>query len=321
MKVTRSNVFETNSSSSHSLSISEDEIVEPPFSKATLRKGVVSIKLAEYGWEWRRMFKTESKLSYLLTQILQGVEMPSDSDEDADWLDQLEFSVPQVATLRRIVSEVTGCTLKLLPSSGYIDHDSDGLGLDLFKDEDKLKAWLFNQKSWVQTGNDNDSPQVKIRTDLGGAVEPFASNYSAVPDGFVAVELTFPRTSQSGPTNKRGAVLSLKGKLLAEVYRTGVATKVVWHSSDKYSDHYLTQGFSMGVLANDMWIKGASDTSVKFTPHLDTSIRFIKADPREYIRRMEVTFMVSPSLAKRVEARSPKPKVAPVASSDKGITV
>ena len=50
----RKNVFETNSSSSHSLTVSEGDITGQPFSDHTLREGVVIVGKGEYGWEFEQ---------------------------------------------------------------------------------------------------------------------------------------------------------------------------------------------------------------------------------------------------------------------------
>lgn len=310
MKATRANVFETNSSSSHSLTISAGEIIEPPFDKATLRKGVVSIKRAEYGWEWRRMFRAESKLSYLLTQLLQGE--PSPVNDDENWIDELAATRPEVAMLNRVVKEFTGCKLQLLPSEGYIDHDSNGRGLELFQDEAKLKQFLFNRESWVQTGNDNESPPSRLSTDTGNKIDIYADLYAQVPPGYVAVTLAFQQYQDTAPHNKNGARFSFKGKLLPEIYKEGVVTRIVWDETDRHSARYLTQSHAMEVLSSEMWTNSTGKVRVRFTPHLDVSIKprkQIKLDPTTLLhaRTMEVTFMLPPDLAKRVLARRPRP--------------
>lgn len=52
----RCGVFETNSSSSHSLTLSQSQLVAAPWPASMLREGIIPLSVDVYGWEWRRYY-------------------------------------------------------------------------------------------------------------------------------------------------------------------------------------------------------------------------------------------------------------------------
>lgn len=136
-KIIRKGVFETNSSSSHSVSISGED---KQFVMDTLypnQFGVIQIEGDEYGWGWFKSNDATFKASYAAQQF--------ENDELA-----LEM-------LKEVIMEQTGATdvefVRL--GDGYIDHDSVGI---LTKTKEWLRDFIFNKNSWVFGGNDNDTP-------------------------------------------------------------------------------------------------------------------------------------------------------------------
>lgn len=132
-KLIRSNVYETNSSSSHSVSIA-DETKE--FVLDTIypdQNGVVTLTGGEYGWEW---FKT------------------NDAMEKANYAVQ---SLGLTDTLKEVIMEQTGATdVVFKDNDGYVDHDSYGVSPS---DPYELKQFIFNKNSWLFGGNDNTRPR------------------------------------------------------------------------------------------------------------------------------------------------------------------
>lgn len=134
MKNIRKKVFETNSSSTHSISISADSdgMLESLFVDS---EGVVTITGRDFGWEWKRYNDAKTKASYAAV------------DRGCDKM------------LEEVIKEHTGA--KRVDFVGinncYIDHESVGTSHEAFVNKETLKNWLFNPKSWLFTGNDNSS--------------------------------------------------------------------------------------------------------------------------------------------------------------------
>jgi hypothetical protein len=162
----RNAVFETNSSSSHSVTVSREELADDfGISKATLRSGVIRAEIAgHYGWAWKRYYSPGAKIAYLATQLaghhadgMEGVDVTKFMRRDAG-----------VASLIDLVQRRTGCRVEIIGADdASIDHDSVGVGTELFDDEDVLMRFIFGPGSFVQTGNDNNTAPMWIDTDRG----------------------------------------------------------------------------------------------------------------------------------------------------------
>jgi len=143
MKNIRQNVFETNSSSTHSISISN----KTPGVYDTLElsdDGVLVLNGGEFGWDWKRFHDALTKANYAAVHAYSNDDLKE--------------------MLRKVLREHTGAKAVVFNFSdnfnddkpwGYIDHDSVGVCNDAFLDEDTLKEWIFNPDSYLITGNDN----------------------------------------------------------------------------------------------------------------------------------------------------------------------
>jgi hypothetical protein len=189
----RDAVFETNSSSSHSVTIDREEVVDLQLQKETLRDGVIRVELHHdgYGWEWYRYYKPENKIAYMVTQFAGG-HLPSGCSD-------LSASDDHVALFRedtrcdwflRTIEEASGCRVEITRSSedtdwGYgINHQSVGRDIEEISDEADILKLVFGRNSYVETGNDNDYPPEKIQTDVGAPVQYFERILvSHMPDG------------------------------------------------------------------------------------------------------------------------------------------
>ena len=141
MKTIRHGVFETNSSSSHSISISRltDGIYDtiPPD-----KNGIIKLSGGQYGWEWETYSLSIDKANYAAT-------FAKDSKE-------------QLNILAEVIKDHTGAR-KVKYDFGtddycaYIDHQSAATetSAEFFNSKKSLKDFLFNPKSYVRTGNDN----------------------------------------------------------------------------------------------------------------------------------------------------------------------
>lgn len=135
----RSNVFETNSSSTHSIAISKK--------KPEIRK-FISFRIGEFGWENDCVGTTD----YLYTAILEQDEADELLEQLKSILDnysiEYEFEEPNY-----IISSDGTC--KWL-DYGYVDHSNEAREFifAVLNNEDLLMRCLFGD-SCVYTGNDN----------------------------------------------------------------------------------------------------------------------------------------------------------------------
>lgn len=64
MKIRRG-VFETNSSSSHSLTVDPDAVRDMSLIEESLASGVMTVEINDnFGWEWARLYRPESKRAF-----------------------------------------------------------------------------------------------------------------------------------------------------------------------------------------------------------------------------------------------------------------
>ena len=134
-KLIRKGVFETNSSSSHSIAIASED---KQFVLDTIypdQHGTIIVRGGDYGWDWFKHNDAETKASYAAQQFFLD-----------DALETLEYVIKEQTGAERVIFE----GLK----DGYIDHDSYGI---LPKTANELRNFIFNKNSWLFGGNDNDT--------------------------------------------------------------------------------------------------------------------------------------------------------------------
>lgn len=171
----RSGVFETNSSSCHSVSIA-DETKE--FVLDTLypnEEGVIILRGGEYGWEWFKHNDAETKANYAAQ------------------------SLGPHSVLIDVIKEQTGAIEVIIDTEGgYIDHDSYGL-IPTIKED--LRSFIFNKNSWLFGGNDNSSadPTFYVVPEYkdGNIIEPIYK-YELKVEGYETTTkfLTYPNKEE-----------------------------------------------------------------------------------------------------------------------------
>lgn len=138
----RRNLFETNSSSVHSIVITKEPLSNIPKSLCIVRK--------EFGWENRTYHDIEDRVSYLYTGILECFK----NDEQERYINKLIKFIEKLGVEVEIDHE--------RDDSYYfgIDHVDELLDFikDIFNDEDYLFNYLFSPTSYIMTGNDNEDP-------------------------------------------------------------------------------------------------------------------------------------------------------------------
>lgn len=137
----RNGVFETNSSSCHSISIDKNKEFVFDFSLKPDEDGKVHLEMGEYGWEWFKDNDAYSKACYAATAF-------------ADNKTNLNLLVS-------VIKEMTECEAVVIDDGGrdeygfsnaYIDHNSYGI---IPTDSKQLINFIFNKNSWLFGGNDN----------------------------------------------------------------------------------------------------------------------------------------------------------------------
>lgn len=159
-KQIRKNIFETNSSSTHAVSIFRGGPYDIP-ERITICPG-------EFGWECEIYSDPESKLSYLYTWMLvkcnkyeyNEVTGHYESHYDYDKLKDYQYRLKS-KLLEAGVKEVEFKKSNGYWEDGYIDHSEDLFNEDLETIlEEYFLDYIFNNASYIETGNDNDDYDV-----------------------------------------------------------------------------------------------------------------------------------------------------------------
>jgi hypothetical protein len=171
--VSRVGVFETNSSSTHSLVIANAGLVFDCMPVDWMLKiGIITTSGGEFGWEWKTRSSFEDKLAYLSVRAFGQVEDMFNSGEiycgvTQIAVDELRNVSSMCAMLSDAINEVTNCELRFINIStddwnriGYIDHQSWDVPDEVFDGGvEAVKRFLFCSTSYIRTGNDNsDDP-------------------------------------------------------------------------------------------------------------------------------------------------------------------
>ena len=157
--------FETDSSSSHSLSIKKDIGKRE---KLDVRDEEIYSHFGEFGWEWKKYSDPKTKLSYVLTMVAE-TEMYWRDKENSERALKIFEKTKGYHQIKELIKEKTGCDLMVLLNVGsyypfgYIDHQSstDEYGsLQDFLDDwgITLERFIFDPNIVLRTGNDNDDP-------------------------------------------------------------------------------------------------------------------------------------------------------------------
>lgn len=153
MKQIRRNVFETNSSSTHSICITKNDLLND-------KRSFVDFTFGEFGWECDTLTTIREKASYLYT----GIYCVCSNDEER--LNYCIDNIKEILQEAGIECEFENDS-KSFWEHGYVDHGSElnDFVNDLVGDGDKLLRYLFSDESFVITGNDNSDDDVDINVD------------------------------------------------------------------------------------------------------------------------------------------------------------
>lgn len=158
MKNIRNGVFETNSSSSHSIAIHPIKTGDMlDTSLVPNNDGYIILTGGEFGWEYEKYNDALTKANYCAV----------DNFNDESRIEILKEVIIQQTGAKDVIIafNVDNWDLK---GYSYIDHQSHGTSNDAFASKDTLREFIFSRGSYLFTGNDNSyAPPNFYDTDLG----------------------------------------------------------------------------------------------------------------------------------------------------------
>lgn len=174
----RDNVFETNSSSSHALSLGTGDILNKNFSDECLRAGEIVLdgNTHHYFSENRfRFYKPENLLAYLIATQIEGspdIDFKNKT-EPYDAIPIMREQYPAIDALIAIIEDHTGCKIKIMVDAGkfpWFDYDNEAsVNFDM-TDSKSVKQLLFHEDSYLETRSrdeDYDDLPEYTDTDMG----------------------------------------------------------------------------------------------------------------------------------------------------------
>lgn len=137
----RNNIFETNSSSVHTITISNN------FPQRI--DNYIFFDRGQYGWEWEIYNSCQDKANYLYECMIDLFYHNNLLKEKCDRIKE-ELALYNVDCDFAEVNEIN-------QYDGYVDHggQNEELVNYLLDNPDKLINYLFNDTSYIGTGNDN----------------------------------------------------------------------------------------------------------------------------------------------------------------------
>lgn len=142
MKTTRSQIFESNSSSSHSLTIG-GKVVRPSKLKDT---NTYTIHGGEFGWGYETYSYPASKISYTAVEAIS-----TNNEILKDWLEEIIKEMYKVDEVEYDFSTEYDNG----KNCSYIDHQSYGTVADSVSSKSELEQFLFGDCSRLIIDNDN----------------------------------------------------------------------------------------------------------------------------------------------------------------------
>ena len=165
MESVRKNVFETNSSSTHSITLCDkDRGYNTCIDNGQDYAGTLHVDLARYGWEWKWISTPYEKLQYILTQIAQTVGCIEDYLGEYDDRDEAREEIYQSHDFETILyyikKNTSFDTIEIGDLDGHIEYGSYVNTLWELCEEancDSIEDFLFNPSIKIRQGNDNES--------------------------------------------------------------------------------------------------------------------------------------------------------------------
>lgn len=155
----RKAVFETNSSSTHSIHIDDGKYVADKMFVDD--DGTLRIYPGEFGWGIEDYCDAPSKASYCMTFVYQLCrKWDKDYKEETYIFDDYATSLLNMLT-EVLLEETEATSVEYVESNdkyypyGYIDHQSFDVCEVAFESKEELRKFIFNPKSRLHIDNDN----------------------------------------------------------------------------------------------------------------------------------------------------------------------
>ena len=152
--------FVSNSSSSSFIVISEDNNYNGDYEKSKeflnnfIEHDVLIVDYnlgnTEFGWDENEYNDVGSKIIFAYLQTIYADHTP--------YIEMLQEVIKEFLNVESIEWRITR-DYKAGTNFGFIDHQSsaeEGQNIEIFENKEKLKSFLFDSKSYLQTGNDNE---------------------------------------------------------------------------------------------------------------------------------------------------------------------
>lgn len=155
----RKNVFETNSSSAHSISFAKSKKPYTVHDNLFIENGVLEIELGQFGWGIDSYNDPYTKLQYALTMVYE-VETPYTDDGTCDKDNKAFYKTDGFNEIFNLLHEKYDIKeIEIESFDGYIDHQSrygyDSLD-DFLNDYNvTLENFIFNPNVILEIDNDN----------------------------------------------------------------------------------------------------------------------------------------------------------------------
>jgi hypothetical protein len=167
----RRNVFETNSSSVHSISLSNGGTLEQSHLYVNDETNKIRVNFGEFGWGYERLNSQSEKLEYLLTMAMSTEGRKLSAPEEFIETEGLKLLNDEIANYCNcdgieIIGKMeadswsyNGKTEHYISYDGYIDHQSvegySSLKDFLDKNDTTVVDYVFNSKVSMIIDNDN----------------------------------------------------------------------------------------------------------------------------------------------------------------------
>ena len=190
----RTGVFESNSSSSHVITLSKDtKNFFMDLSMVPDPDGEINIEGGEFGWEVEKYDDASTKANY-------AAEFAKNN-------------VSYLNMLRDVIQEQTQAKVVNINPSGYIDHQSDSVASVAFVNKESLRNFIFNKNSILFTSNDNGGGEISGKLEQNADKLYFVSNLT----GYLYFKIDDIGIMDPRPTYGN-TLLILIGKKLTERY-------------------------------------------------------------------------------------------------------
>ena len=154
----RQGVFETNSSSTHAISIGDTN-----YDKTFIPETIVFDDGMTFGWEFETYNDYVSKANYIWLTILGNNSDISREDKLIEYKERIREILTNAGVKNVVFKEIPYIESSWSPGrwyldfDGYIDHYPElSFVDDLLAEPELFLSFLFNPCSEIATGNDND---------------------------------------------------------------------------------------------------------------------------------------------------------------------